>query len=147
MFRLMVIACLVALGVALASPANAQVFGDDARALDVQQHFNSDRHFDSDRHFHRDWDDRRFGRGDAIDRTLQRGADPLRSNFGPTANGFNGPVNTGVQNYGTPNYFNYFYGTPYGGETFPGQWYYQNRRYVSPYGGLNRYPSDRYFTR
>ena len=109
------------------------------------------RQTDVDNHFRHDWNDARFNRGDALERTLDRAADPLRSNFGPTSNfaayGNGNGYGNGVQNYGSPNYFNQFYGTPYGGETFPGQWYYQNRRYINPYGGLNQYPSDRYFTR
>ena len=53
-----------------------------------------------------------------------------------------------MQNYGSPNYLNHYFGTGYYGDSFfPGQWYYQNRRYVTPYGGLYQNPSDRYFTR
>jgi hypothetical protein len=113
----------------------AQDWDEAARAQDIRNHFD------------RDWNiDGHFDRPDAIQRTLRQGADPLRSNFGRTYAPYG--LNSGVQNYVTPNYFGRYYGVgPYGGEFFPGQWYFQNRRYVSPYGGLYRYPSDRYFVR
>lgn len=135
MLRSIAHGCVATVAMWIGGAVSAQDWDVGNRAADVQ------------RHFHRDWNDGHFDRRDPIDRTLNRGADPLRSNFGLNSNGFYGPVTTGVQNYGSPNYFNHFYGTPFGGEAFPGQWYYQNRRYINPYGGLNQYPSDRYFTR
>jgi len=115
----------------------AQHWDDAARTDDVRNHF------------YNGWnDDDHFSRGDAIDRTLNRGADPLRSNFMPSTNSPYVPWNNGVQNYGSPNYINHYFGTGYYGDSFfPGQWYYQNRRYISPTGGLYRYPSDRFYTR
>jgi hypothetical protein len=136
MFRSMIHACVATLAM-WSGAVWAQQWDDAARADDVRTHF--DHGWNNDHH---------FGRGDAIDRTLNRGADPLRSNFGVTTGGSNLYWNDGVQNYGSPNYLNQYFGTGYYGDSFfPGQWYYQNRRYISPYGGLYRYPSDRFYTR
>ena len=115
----------------------AQNWDDAARADDVRNHF-----------YHGWNDDGHFRRGDLIDRTLQRGADPLRGNFGPATGNAHLQWNDGVQQFGSPNYLNHYFGTGYYGDSFfPGQWYYQNRRYITPYGGLYRYPSDRFFVR